>query len=66
MVILFKYIGQVISEADYDWSAVVKNLFRATKFWRRIPHILRREGSAPRVSGFFFKAVLQAVLIFGS
>ena len=28
--------------------------------------ILIREGAAPWVSGFFFKAVVQAVLIFGS
>ena len=28
--------------------------------------ILRREGAEPRVSGFFFKAVVQAVLLFGT
>ena len=28
--------------------------------------ILIREGSEPWVSGFFFKAVVQAVLLFGS
>ena len=27
-------------------------------------HILSREGATPRVSGFFFKAVIQAVIIF--
>ena len=28
--------------------------------------ILSREGAAPQVSGFFFKAVVQAVLLFGA
>ena len=28
--------------------------------------ILSREGVEPRVSGFFFKSVVQAVLLFGS
>ena len=28
--------------------------------------ILSREGEEPRVSGFFFKAVVHSVLIFGS
>ena len=28
--------------------------------------ILSREGAAPQVSGFFFKVVIQVVLIFGS
>ena len=27
--------------------------------------IYSREGSEPRVSGFFFKAVVQSVLLFG-
>ena len=29
-------------------------------------HILSREGAVPQVSGFFFKAVVQAVLLFGA
>ena len=28
--------------------------------------ILSREGVAPRVSGFFFKAVVQSVMLFGA
>ena len=32
--------------------------------WRRMSHILSREGATPRVSGLFFKALIQAVLIF--
>ena len=31
----------------------------------RLSIILGREGAKPRVSGMFFKAVVQAVLIFG-
>ena len=51
---------------DNKWPAVVKNLARARKVWIRIPRILIREGSAPRVYGLFFKAVVQAVLLFGA
>ena len=32
--------------------------------WMRMTKILSREGARPRVSGFFFKAVFQSVLIF--
>ena len=32
--------------------------------WRRMVCILSREGAALRVSGFFFQAVLQAVMLF--
>ena len=37
----------------------------ARKFWSRMSRILIREGAAPRVYCFFFKAVVQAVLFFG-
>ena len=55
MVTSFKYLGQVISEADKDWPAVVKNLYRARKFCSRMLPILSREGVAPRVSGLFLR-----------
>ena len=65
MITSFKYLGREISAADDDWPAVVGNLAKARSVWRRLTHILSREGVAPWVSGFFFKAVVQAVLIFG-
>ena len=39
---------------------------RARAVWGRMARILSWEGLAPRMSGFFFKAVVQAVLLFGS
>ena len=44
--------------------AVMRNLSQAGVVWRRMVCILSREGAAPRVSGFFFQAVLQAVMLF--
>ena len=49
---------------DDDWLVVVNNFSRTRKFWSWISCILIREGAAPRVSGFFFKAVVQALLLF--
>ena len=34
--------------------------------WGRLQRILRREGATPRISGSFFKAVVQQVLLFGA
>ena len=51
-------------ETDDNWPAVVRNLARSKTVWRRISWILSREGATPRVSGFFFKVVIQAVLLF--
>ena len=66
MVTSFRYLGRLISAAENDWPAVVNNLSRARGVWRSMTRILSREGAQPRVSGFFFKAVVQAVLLFGS
>ena len=42
------------------------NLEKARKSWGRLKGILSREGATKRVSGNFFKAVVQQVLLFGA
>ena len=66
MATYFKYLGRVISATDYNWPEVAKNLARAKTVWRRMARILSREGGTPWAYGFFFKYVIQAVLIFGA
>ena len=61
----FKYLGQVITAGDDDWSAVAENLLKARKSWGRLTEILSREGAEKRVLGNFFRAVVQQVLLFG-
>ena len=51
--------------ADDQWTEVARNLSRARAMWKRMARILSREGVGLRVSGFFFKYVVQAVLLFG-
>ena len=41
------------------------NLGKARKSWGRLQRILSREGAEKRVSGNFFKPVVQQVLLFG-
>ena len=65
MVNSFKYLGKVISAADDDCPELAENLYRARKVWKRMSRILSRDGAVPRVSGFFFKDVVQAVLLLG-
>ena len=66
MVTSFRYPGRVILAAYEDWPAVIQNLAKARAVWRRVTRILSREGARPRVSGFFFKAVVQSVLLFSA
>ena len=39
---------------------------KARKSWGRMQGILRREGATTRISGNFFKAVVQQLLLFGA
>ena len=63
-VLRFKYLGRVMMEGDDDWPTVAGNLEKARKIWGRMQGILRRAGATPRISGNFFKAVVQQVLLF--
>ena len=51
---------------DDDWTAVAGNLLKVRKSWGRLSRILSREGADKRVSEIFFKAVVQAMLLFGA
>ena len=39
---------------------------KAWMVWQRMSKILSREGARPRISGFFFKFVVQLVLLFSA
>ena len=62
----FTYLGRVMTAGDDDWPAVAGNLNKARRSWGRLQRILRREGETPQISGSFFKAVVQQVLLFGA
>ena len=61
----FKYLGRVMTEGDDNWPAVAGDLSKVRKSWGHFSRILCREGADVRVSGKLFKAVVQAVLLFG-
>ena len=48
-----------------DFLAVVENLKEALKRWERLSRIIGWEGVEPRISGNFYKAVVQVTLLFG-
>ena len=66
MVTSFQYLGRVILAVDDDCPVDVRKLSRAGAVWKRMTRIISREGADPHVSGFFLKAVVQAVLLFGA
>ena len=62
----FRHLGKVILAAENNWTAVVRNLEKVRAVWKRMTRIFSREETEPWMYSFFFKYVVQAILIFGS
>ena len=63
----FKYLGRVLEEHDNDEYAVDRQLERARATWGRIGKVLTaKKGVDCRTMGYFYKAIVQAVLLYGS
>ena len=63
---VFKYLGQLLAYDDNDTQAIRANLAKARKTWARVSRVLRAENASPKVCGVFYKATIQAVLLFGN
>ena len=62
----FRYLGRVLMAGYDDWLAVVRNLGKLRKSWGRLSRIFSREGADPKVSGHFYRAMSQTVLMSGT
>ena len=62
---IFNDLGRPLLSVDDDWPAFHRNLTKARQKWGMIRRILAREGADPKVSGMFYKAVVQVVLLYG-
>ena len=63
---VFKYLGRLLSYHDNNTQAMRANLAKARGCWAWVSRVLRAEIASPKVSGVFYKATIQAVLLFGS
>ena len=49
-----------------DWLAVLGKLGKAQKSWGRLSRVMGWEGADPKVSGNFYTAVAQELILLGS
>ena len=63
---VFRYLGRLISYDDADTQAMRSNLRKARGCWAWVSHVLRAENATPKTCGMFYKATVQAVLLYGS
>ena len=62
----FRHLGRPILANDQDTGAIQYNLKRAQAKWQTLARVLAVEGVKPKVTGMFYKAVVQSVLLYGS
>jgi hypothetical protein len=60
----FKYLGRIMNQNNSDRPAVHRNIKKALRKWAMIARPLLRTGVAPKVVGMFYKAIVQAVLLY--
>ena len=63
---VFKYLGRLLAQDDDNIQAIRAQLRKARATWARVGQVLRSENASPRVAAKFYKAVVQAVLLYGS
>ena len=61
---MFKYLGRLLSYGNNDTQVAYSNLKKARKCWGRLQRILKAENASPWVCGKFYKAIVQAILLF--
>ncbi len=62
----FKYLGRWMTADDTDDRAVRENITKARARWGQLCRLLTRQGASRRVMGLFYKATIQAVLLYGA
>jgi hypothetical protein len=63
---VFKYLGRLLAQDDNDAQAIRQQMRKARGVWARVGQVLRGENVTPRVAAKFYKAVVQAILLYGS
>ncbi len=63
---VFEYLGRLIAYDDANNQAMRLNLRKERGCWTQILRVLRAENATARTCGMFYKATVQAVLLYGN
>ena len=63
---VFKYLSRYLAYADNDAPTICKNLGKVRAMWGWLSQILGKENAPAKVCASFYRATVQAVLLFGS
>ncbi len=63
---VFKYLGRMMAQDDDDIQAIRAQLRKARATWARVGQVLRSENVLPFAAAWFYQAIVQAILLYGS
>ncbi len=63
---VFKYLSRMMAQDNNNIQAMRHQLRKAWRTWAPVGQVLRSENTTPRVAAKFYKAVVQAVLLYTS
>ncbi len=63
---VFKYLGRLLAQVDDDAQAIRQQMWKARGVWAQVGQVLSGENVTPWVAATFYKAIVQAILLYGS
>ncbi len=63
---VFKYLGCLLSQDNYNVQAVRAQIRKARATWARVSNVLRAQNAAPQIRAKFYMVVVQSLLLYGS
>jgi hypothetical protein len=63
---IFKYLGHLLAQDNDDLQGIRNQMRKARGTWARVGQVLRAENVPLRIAAKFYKAVVQAVLLYSS
>jgi hypothetical protein len=63
---VFKYLGRLLAQDDDNAQAIRQQMRKVRGVWAPVGQVLRGENVTLRVAATFYKAVVQAILLYGS
>ncbi len=63
---VFKYLGRLLAQDDDNIQAIRAQLQKARATWAWVGQVLRNKNVSPHIATTFYKAVVQAILLYDS
>ena len=63
---VFKNLGSLLPQEDEDIRAIHAQLRKSRATWACVGHVLRSKNASPQVTAKFYKAMVQAMSLYGS